>query len=197
MFFNDWDSRRRVVFIGVIAYVALVLLLRISGKRTLTKLNAFDLVITVALGSTLSAILLNKAISVSEGVMAFGLLILLQFAITWLAVRWPPFESAIKSEPSLLLHRGQYLDRAMRTQPINRAEILSAIRAKGASGIDEIAAVVLETDGSLSVVGQAMDRLPGQFFGLRFCWMTAARVLELRRRFQLVRGGIHMPLVVI
>lgn len=157
MFFSDWDSLRRVVIIGVLAYVALVLLLRISGKRTLTKLNAFDLVITVALGSTLSAILLNKTISLSEGVVAFGLLILLQFAITWLAVRWPPFEAVIKSEPSLLLHRGQYLDRAMHTQRITRAEILSAIRAKGAAQIDEIAAVILETDGSLSVVRDAPD----------------------------------------
>jgi len=160
----------------VLAYVALVLLLRISGKRTLTKLNAFDdLVITVALGSTLSAILLNKTISLSEGVVAFGLLILLQFAITWLAVRWPPFEAVIKSEPSLLLHRGQYLDRAMHTQRITRAEILSAIRAKGAAQIDEIAAVILETDGSLSVVRDAPD--------------TAETLKRMRSDSHILNGG--------
>ena len=157
MFFNDWESQRRVIVVGTLAYVALVLFLRISGKRTLTKLNAFDLVITVALGSTLSAVLLNKSISLSEGVLAFGLLIFLQFVITWISVRWPPFESAIKSEPSLLVHRGQYLDRAMRAQRITRTEILAAIRAKGLAEIDDIAAVVLETDGSLSVVKQANE----------------------------------------
>ena len=50
-----------------IAYAALVLFLRISGKRTLAKLNAFDLVVTVALGSTLSAIILQESIALAKG----------------------------------------------------------------------------------------------------------------------------------
>jgi uncharacterized membrane protein YcaP (DUF421 family) len=152
MLFSDWDSLRRVIVVGTLAYIALVLFLRISGKRTLTKLNAFDLVVTVALGSTLSAVLLNKSISLAEGAVAFALLISLQYAITWISVRWQPFESAIKSEPSLLLNRGQFLEQAMRAQRITRTEILSAIRAKGSANTDDIAAVVLETDGSLSVI---------------------------------------------
>ena len=54
MFFDSWAGLGRVLVVGVLAYSALVLLLRISGKRTLTKMNAFDLVVTVALGSTLA-----------------------------------------------------------------------------------------------------------------------------------------------
>ena len=50
MFFESWSSLGRILAVGALAYMALVLLLRISGKRTLTKLNAFDLVVTVALG---------------------------------------------------------------------------------------------------------------------------------------------------
>ena len=91
---------------GTLAYVALVLFIRISGKRTLTKLNAFDLVVTVALGSTLATVLLNDSVALAEGVLAMALLIFLQFVITWLSVRSPWFESLVKSEPTLLLHRG-------------------------------------------------------------------------------------------
>lgn len=157
MFVSDWDNLYRVLVVGTLAYVALVLFLRISGKRTLTKLNAFDLVVTVALGSTLSAVLLNKSISLSEGVAAFGLLILLQFTITWLSVRFRAVEVIVKSEPTLLLRHGEFLDHAMREQRITHTEILSAIRSSGKANVKDIAAVILETDGSLSVLAQAED----------------------------------------
>ena len=81
MLFDSWTGLGRVVLVGALAYVALVLLLRISGKRTLSKLNAFDLVVTVALGSTLATVLLSKSVALAEGVLALGLLIFLQYAV--------------------------------------------------------------------------------------------------------------------
>lgn len=155
MFFGNWSDLWRVILVGTLAYAALVLLLRVSGKRTLTKLNAFDLVITVALGSTLSAVLLNKSISLAEGVTAFAVLISLQFAITWLSVRSRGVEKIVKSEPALLLRDGEFLDRALRRQRITRQEVMSAVRADGKSDLREISAVILETDGSMSVVSKA------------------------------------------
>ena len=52
IFFDNWETLFRTLIIGVLAYVSLVILLRISGRRTLSKMNAFDMVVTVALGST-------------------------------------------------------------------------------------------------------------------------------------------------
>ena len=94
MLFDSWAGLGRVLLVGTLAYVALVLLLRISGKRTLGKLNAFDLVVTVALGSTLATVLLSKSVALAEGVLALGLLILLQYLIAWLSVRSPQFQAA-------------------------------------------------------------------------------------------------------
>jgi uncharacterized membrane protein YcaP (DUF421 family) len=155
MFFQSWAGLGRTLVVGALAYAALVLLLRISGKRTLTKLNAFDLVVTVALGSTLATILLSKSVALAEGVLALAMLISLQYAITWLSVRSPGFQTLIKAEPTLLLHRGRFLDQAMRTQRVTREEVLAALRATGAADVGEIAAVVLETDGSISIVSSA------------------------------------------
>jgi uncharacterized membrane protein YcaP (DUF421 family) len=155
MLFDSWSGLGRVVLVGTLAYVALVLLLRISGKRTLTKLNAFDLVVTVALGSTLATVLLSKSVALVEGVLALVLLISLQYAIAWLSVRSPGFQAMIKAEPTLLVHRGRFLAAAMRTERITREEILAAVRASGAPDPAKVAAVVLETDGSLSVVTEA------------------------------------------
>ena len=78
MFFDTWSGLGRVLVVGTLAYAAVVVLLRVSGKRTLTKLNAFDLVVTVALGSTLATVLLSKNVALAEGVLAVALLISLQ-----------------------------------------------------------------------------------------------------------------------
>lgn len=84
----------------------MVLLLRVSGKRTLTKMNAFDLVVTVALGSTLATVLLTKSVALAEGLTAFVLLIFLQFVLTWLSVRSRAVSRLVKSEPTLLVYQG-------------------------------------------------------------------------------------------
>ena len=61
MFFDSWFGLLRVALVGVAAYLALIVMLRLSGKRTLGKMNAFDLVATVALGSTLATVLLSDS----------------------------------------------------------------------------------------------------------------------------------------
>jgi uncharacterized membrane protein YcaP (DUF421 family) len=155
MFFDSWFGLLRVVVVGTLAYVALVLLLRVSGKRTLAKLNAFDLIVTVALGSTLATVLLSKSVALVEGLAAFVLLAGLQYLVAWLSVRSPRFSDLVKSEPTLLLHRGRFLDAAMRAQRVTRAEVVAALRSSGAAEAGQVAAVVLETDGSLSVIRDA------------------------------------------
>jgi uncharacterized membrane protein YcaP (DUF421 family) len=155
MFFDTWFGLLRVLVVGTLAYAALVVLLRVSGKRTLAKLNAFDLIVTVALGSTLATVLLSESVALVEGLAAFALLAGLQYLVAWLSVRSPRFGDLVKSEPTLLLHRGRLLDGALRAHRVTRAEVLAALRGSGAAEAAQVAAVVLETDGSLSVIQDA------------------------------------------
>jgi uncharacterized membrane protein YcaP (DUF421 family) len=152
MFFDTWFGLIRVVVIGVTAYAALVMLLRVSGKRTLGRMNAFDLVVTVALGSAFATVVLDKSVPLAEGVVAFALLIALQFVITWLSVRVRWVRALVKSEPTLLVSDGAYLDNAMSAQRVTREEVEAALREQGVSGVETVACVVLETDGTLSVI---------------------------------------------
>lgn len=152
MLFDSWTGLGRVLLVGPLAYVSLVAILRISGKRTLTKLNAFDLVVTVALGSTLATVLLSKSVALAEGVLAMAILVFFQFAITWLAVRVSWVDGLIKSEPTLLVHNGQFLEQALRAQRVTKDEVFSALRSSGAGDLAVVDAVVLETDGSMSVL---------------------------------------------
>ncbi len=152
MLFDSWTGLGRVLLVGTFAYVALVAILRISGKRTLTKLNAFDLVVTVALGSTLATVLLSKDVALTEGVLAMVLLVFLQFMITWLSVRSAGFRDLVKSEPTLIMHQGEFLDGAMRAQRMTRDEVMAALRSNGVMDASQAAAVVLETDGTIAVI---------------------------------------------
>jgi uncharacterized membrane protein YcaP (DUF421 family) len=155
MFFDTWFELGRVVVVGTCTYAALVALLRVSGKRTLSKMNAFDFVVTVALGSTLATVLLSKDVALAEGMLAFGILILLQFVVAWLSVRSATIRRLVKSEPALLLHQGQLLRGAMAAERVTEEEIRAAVRAQGIGILQDVAAVVLETDGSITVLRQA------------------------------------------
>ena len=152
MLYNNVTDILRVVVFGICAYVALIILLRISGKRTLSKMNAFDLVVTVALGSTFATILLSKSVSLLEGIAAFATLIVMQFVIAWLSVRSTLVRRLVKSEPSLLYFRGDYLYERMSAERVVEDEICSAVRAQGIALMDTVEAVVLETDGTFTVL---------------------------------------------
>lgn len=153
MILDSWSDIGRVISIGTLAYAGMIVLLRASGNRTLSKMNSFDFVVTVAFGSTLAAVLTNKDVSLSEGLAAIALLIMLQFVITWLAVRSKTISTVIKTRPTLLLKYGGFVPDAMKRVRVTEDEILAAIRQHGMGSIEQVAAVVMETDGSLSVIG--------------------------------------------
>lgn len=158
LLFDSWSSILRTLVIGISAYASLILLLRISGKRTLSKMNAFDFIVTIALGSTLATVLLNKNVALADGVLAFALLILFQYIITWLSVRAGKIKGLVKSTPSLLFYKGNFLDESMRSERITREEILAGIRQTGIGAIEDVDAIVLETDGSMSVISRIKDK---------------------------------------
>ncbi|MFC4555324.1 DUF421 domain-containing protein [Georgenia faecalis] len=152
MWFDSWSDIGRVLAVGAAAYVSLVLLLRLTGKRALTQLNAFDLVVTVALGSILATVLLNSDVSWSEGLAALALLLVLQFLVTWTSSRWPRSLTVVRAEPTIILRGGEPLPKAMRDQRITMDELRQAVRSKGFGDLSDVGVIVVETDGSLSII---------------------------------------------
>jgi uncharacterized membrane protein YcaP (DUF421 family) len=131
LIFSGIEAPLRTVVVGVLAYIGVVVILRVSGKRTLSKMNAFDLVVTVALGSTLATILLSKDVAHVEGITAF---------------------LVVKSEPRALIYRGRVLHDALRAERVVESELQAALRAEGYARYDEVDLLVLETDGSFTAV---------------------------------------------
>ena len=152
MFFHTWSDIWRIVVVGTLGYFGLVLFMRVSGKRTLSKLNSFDFLITVAFGSALATLLLAPEVSLAEGLVAFALLIVLQFVVSWTSVHVPFVKRIITAEPALVFFEGRYLTGTMRRNRVLEAEILAVIRQSGYCDIRDVHAVVMETEGSFSVI---------------------------------------------
>lgn len=152
---SSWSDILQIIIVGTVAYFVLVIFLRVSGNRTLSKMNSFDFVVTVALGSVLASTVLQTNVPLLNGVTAMALLITLQFVITWLSVRSKTFSSLIKSEPKLLVKDGKLLPIAMKSARVTEDEVYSAIRKNGLASLDQVRTVILESNGELQAVGAA------------------------------------------
>jgi len=168
MWFDSASDVIRIMVVGASAYVALVAVLRVAGKGTLSKLNAFDFVVTVALGSLLATILLPTSVSLVGGVVALCLLVGLQAVGAVVSTHVPVVARLVKSEPALLVVDGVMQEDFMRIERVHLEEVRQAVRLPGRGGLKQVAAVVLEPDGRLSVIpapsvgsGDALGEIPG------------------------------------
>lgn len=152
--FNGWKPLLHIALTGVIGYAALVLFLRLSGKRTLSRMNAYDMVMTMALGSVLTKAMLSADQSLSETVFAIALLIFLQFAVSFAAFRWSWAAFLATPKPSVLFHDGLFVQSALKAERVRRSEIEDAVKEKGMSDMTGVDAVILGANGELSVLAK-------------------------------------------
>ncbi len=152
MFFDSAYELLRVLVVGTLGYTWLLIIIRLTGKRTLAQLNAFDLIVSVALGSTLATVLLSSDVALAEGAVALALLCVLQLLVALLTSRSKAARRRITAGPTFLVRDGQVLDQAMRSQRISRDSLLQVVRSQGLGGLELVSAVVLETNGQLSVI---------------------------------------------
>lgn len=152
VFFNGWLPLLRIAVVGICSYVALIALLRAAGKRTLSRMNAYDMVITMTLGSILAKVLLLKEVSISESVTAMFLLIALQYGMSVAMCRFPRIRRIISSRPAVLFHHGQYIEDVMRKERVDKEEIQAAMHERGISDSNQMEAVILGSNGRLSVL---------------------------------------------
>jgi len=150
--YDGYDGLVATLVKGVFAYVAIVLMLRWAGLRTLSKMNSYDFVVTIALGSVLASVIMSTQVSILEGLVGMGVLVTIQYGVTWIWSRWHDVHNAATAPPTLLLHRGVMLEAALQATRVTPAEVRAALRAAGMRDLAQAEAVVLEADGSLSVL---------------------------------------------
>lgn len=154
VWFAGWEPIARILVVGTLGYVALVVLLRVSGKRTLAQMNSFDFVITVAIGATFGRVMTARSVALAEAVTAFALLIALQYVVTFVQMHAKAFESVVTATPRLMAYDGRIVAESLRRERVTRTEVLAAVRKHGYGDLGETAAVVMESDGKFTVLGR-------------------------------------------
>lgn len=151
---QDWDDFLQVAVAGLVMVVALIALRLITGQRELAQMTPFDLVALAAIGVILGAVLLLKTPALGEGLLALAILVLaLQQNARSLhrepIKRWPA-----GTEPSLLVYKGRLLPSGLERGRSTEDEVFAAAQLSGYRDLHEVEAIVLEPDGSMSVIGR-------------------------------------------
>ncbi len=156
---RSWPTWSAILVAVPIAYAGLLVVLRISGKRTLSKLTAYGLTVTVAFGSLLASVIVSRSIPLGDGMLAFALLAGLQWTVGWWSTRSGVVARIVTAQPVLLACHGRIDETALRRERLRNEDVRSAVRSAGHASLHDVLAVVLETDGSLSVIRtRATDR---------------------------------------
>jgi uncharacterized membrane protein YcaP (DUF421 family) len=150
----------RVVIIAPVSYIALAFVIRLAGKRVLSNMNLFDLLVTVAVGSTIAEFVLDQRVKFWQGMLALMVPLALQFAVAWLASHSQRVEKGVKQHPAMLLWNGEMLPDMLHHEMITESEVREAARKAGMTSLQEAKAIVLEVDGMISVVRQSAGSHP-------------------------------------
>ena len=157
MFFVSWSRLGVLLAAACMSYIVVVITLRVSGKRTLAKLNAFDFVVTIALGSVLATSVVSRQVPVTEGALALVMLCLLQFVVAWLTARVRWIRRAVTATPTALVVDGEVRTAALRKCRVSEEELAATLRQASVASLSQVTCVVLETDGTISVITERPD----------------------------------------
>ena len=152
--FSSWDNLAEIALSSILFFALIVALTLVSGKRTTGQMNNFDWITTVAVGSLASSGILLETVTIADAVLAILVILGCQYLLTWLAVRSKTVTKIIKDEPTLLVHQGDYLKDAMLRTRVTESEVKAALREKGLTALDQVNWVILETEGTLSVIAK-------------------------------------------
>lgn len=143
------ESVLRAAFV----YVFVIVVFRMSGKRSITQITAADFVLLLIVAESTQQALLGDDLSVTNGVIVVTTLLVLEMGATSLKHRFTKVDLVIDGAPVVLIDDGEVLrDRMVRSR-VDEDDLLTAARRdQGLAGLDEIRYAVLERDGQISIV---------------------------------------------
>ncbi|MCL5110479.1 MAG: DUF421 domain-containing protein [Chloroflexi bacterium] len=136
----------------VVVYFALLLGIRLAGKRELGQMTPFDLIVILVISNAVQNAMVGPDTSLTAGLLAAFALLLINWGINRTALKWAWLGRHVVGTPTLLINNGQFVDEHLRREGITRDEVLMALREHGISDPAQAQSAVLEVDGSVSVV---------------------------------------------
>jgi uncharacterized membrane protein YcaP (DUF421 family) len=142
------DIVLRAAFVFGLLYV----MMRVIGRRELSSLEPFDLILLVVLGDLVQQGVTQDDYSVTGILLAIGTIALLQLGVSFVNFRFPRLRPLLDGEPIVVLQDGKPIERNMRRERVTVDDIASAARQQNIAKLDEIQWAVLETNGTLSFI---------------------------------------------
>lgn len=137
---------------AAVVYLAVLVLLRISGKRQIGQMGATEFVSVLLISNAVQNSMNGGDNSLIGGILLAVILISLSITISYLTYKSRFFQNLFEGTPRLLIHNGKYVDQALRKEFLSKTELNVLIRKQGVSHVSEIKAGVLEADGTLSLI---------------------------------------------
>jgi uncharacterized membrane protein YcaP (DUF421 family) len=138
---------------SIAIYVALLVALRVFGKREVGQFTLYDLVLVLLVANAVQPAMTGPDTSLLGGVIIVATLIVLNFVIGRLD-RFELFHRLLEPEPTIVVRNGRYLARNMKREGVDRDELETAIREHGLESVSDVQMAVLEPDGTISIVGR-------------------------------------------
>ena len=140
-----------------VVYAVLLVMVRLTGKRSVGQFTPFDMVLLILLGTAVQNSLIGDDISLSGGLILAATLISLNYAVGWITARSLRLHRLIEGEPVLLARDGRVFAEKLRRECLSRADFDEAMRRAGLLQDDQIACAWLETDGSITLLQRGPD----------------------------------------
>ena len=141
-----------IVARAALAFLFVLFLTRIVGRRELSSLQPFDLILLVMIGDLVQQGVTQNDFSVTGIVLAGGTIALLTVAVSYASFRLPLLRPIVDGEPVIVVEDGKPIARNLERNRITLGEVLAEARKQGISSLDRVQWAVLETSGEISFI---------------------------------------------
>jgi uncharacterized membrane protein YcaP (DUF421 family) len=148
----DPASLGLVVLRTMVVYLVLLVALRLAGKREIGQMTLFDLVVLLVLSNAVQNAMVGPDTSLTAGLVAAAVLLLLNSAVGWIGAHVPRFRRYVEGTPTLLVYDGRVIRPHLEHEGVSEDQVLQALREHGVADLKDVKSAVLEVDGSISVV---------------------------------------------
>ncbi|WP_047546453.1 DUF421 domain-containing protein [Psychroserpens sp. Hel_I_66] len=152
------ESLIAIILTGIGIYIALVIVTRISGKRSFSKLSSFDFAITVAIGSIMATVIISKSVSLLQGIIGLFILYVIQMIVAY-ARRWEFVRKIMDNKPTLLMKDGKIIEGSLKKCKVTESDLKAKLREANVIQLSEVKAVVFESTGDISVLHGSSDKV--------------------------------------
>ena len=137
---------------AVALFCFVYLLTRIIGRRELSSMEPFDLILLIVIGDAIQQGLTQDDYSVTGALIVIGTFAVLQILVSYLSYRFPRLRPALEGEPLVVIQDGKAIEQNMKRERITLDEVMVEARLQQVSQLDDIAWAVLETSGKISII---------------------------------------------